>query len=309
MGHCLGMARSDDVLPQRRRDLVDVSSRSLRKAPWVSPHHGFHRQAGLRDHVRQRIIDAAALLPPGGAIGGWAAAYLHGATDLDGGGRPVLLLLPPHRVVDRPGIEIMRVVLEPDDVTRKGRIPCTQEVRTGFDLLRLAPSLTEAVVAGDCALRAGLCSTAELLGYAQTHPGRRGLRRLRAALPLLDPAAASPPESRLRMLCRDAGLPPLLVNAPVHDRYGRFLGIPDLLDPVAGFVIEYDGAYHRDLAQHTADNLREERMEACGLAVVRVTSLDLADRTSTIKRLQAAHQRQLELRPVPTWVVQRRPAA
>lgn len=266
--------------------------RRLGTPPWTSPHHGYHRRAGLRDPVRQRIVDAAAVLPHGGAIGGWAAAYLYGVTDLDGHGQPVIAILPPHRTITRCGIDAMRAALEFDDVTVKGGVPCTTEVRTAFDVMRLAPSLVEAVVAGDCALRAGLCSVEEVLGYAGTHPRRRGLRQLRAAVPLLEPAAASPPETRLRLLCRDAGLPPLLVNRPVQDLRGRLLGVPDLLEPVTGLVIEYDGEYHRHLAQHTADNVREERLEAHGLAVVRVTSLDLRAAAATSSRLLAAYTRQ-----------------
>lgn len=243
------------------------------------------------DAVWQRILDAAAVLPDGGVVGGWAAAYLHGATHLDGRGQPVLLILPPNRVVDRPGLEVMRVELGPDDLTRRRGIACTSGVRTAYDMLRLAPDLAEAVVAGDCLLRAGVTGSAEVLGYAARHPGRRGLRQLRAAIPLLDPAAASPPESRLRMLCRDAGLPPLLVNTPVHDLRGDFIGIPDLLEPLAGLVIEYDGEYHRELAQHAADNAREEQFEAHGLSVVRVTSLDFKDPAGTAERLLDAHAR------------------
>ncbi len=42
----------------------------------------------------------------------------------------------------------------------------------------------------------------------------------------------------------DAGLPRPLCNMPIFDRHGRHIGTPDLLDPVAGVVGEYDGALH-----------------------------------------------------------------
>ena len=278
-----------------------MPSRRLGTVPWVSPHHGYHRRATLRDPVRQRIVDAAAVLPPGGAIGGWAAAYLYGVSELDGRDQPVMAIVPPHRVIERQGIRAVRAVLRTDDVTSRSGVRCTTEVRTAFDVLRLAPSLTEAVVAGDCLMRVGLCSAAEIEAYAEQHPRRRGLRQLRAAVSLLEPAAASPPETRLRLLCRDVGLPRLLVNRRVYDLRGRLLGVPDLLEPVSGLAIEYDGEYHRGLAQHTADNLREERLEAHGLAVVRVTSLDLRAHGPTSARLLAAHQRQLTNPPMRRW--------
>jgi hypothetical protein len=288
------MSRTDDARPRRRSELTGVTRTELKEPPWVSPHHGYHRDAVLHDPVRQRILDAAAVMPPGAAVGGWAAAYLHGATYLDGRGDPVLLLLPANRVVDRPGIEITRVALEPDDLTTRHGISCTSGTRTAFDLLRRAPDLTEAVVAGDGVVRAGLTTIAKLAVYASGHPRRRGLRQLRAAVPLLEPAAASPPETRLRMLCRQqANLPRLLVNVPVYDAVDRFLGIPDLLEPVTGLVIEYDGEQHRELGQHTADNLREEGFEAAGLGVVRVTSLDLDQPAATASRISAAYQRRL----------------
>lgn len=301
------MVRTDEARPRRRSELGDVTRGDL--AAWVSPHHGYHRQSELNDPVRQRILDASAVMPAGAAVGGWAAAYLHGATQLDGRDQPVPLMLPPAKVVDRPGIEISRVRLDPADIVLRQRIPCTSGVRTTFDLLRLAPDLTEAVVAGDCALRSGLCREGDVLGYATTHRRRRGLRQLRAAVRLLDPASASPPESRLRMLCLDAGLPPMLVNIPVHDLAGNFLGIPDLLEPTVGLAAEYDGEHHRELGQHTADNLREERLEAHGLAVVRVTALDMKDPAALADRLQAAYHQQRLRAVIPGWTIQFRPAA
>ena len=41
-----------------------------------------------------------------------------------------------------------------------------------------------------------------------------------------------------------AELCPPLCNAPLFDLGGQLLGIPDLFDPEAGLVGEYDGAHH-----------------------------------------------------------------
>ena len=107
------------------------------------------------------------------------------------------------------------------------------------------------------------------------------------------------------MLCgQQAGLPGLLVNVPLYRATGEFLGIPDLLEPVTGLVIEYDGEQHRDLDQHTADNLREESFEGAGLAVVRVTSLDLKDAEATSSRIADTYRRRLSHdRPADGWTV------
>jgi hypothetical protein len=273
----------------------------------------------VNDPIRQRILDVVAVGPDDGVLGGWAAAYLQGVAYLDGGwghpgvgrtGEPVLVVVPPGKVVNRPGIVTLRAVLDPDDVVEPQGIRCTSPTRTAYDLLRLADDLTEAVVSGDCLLHSGTTTLAAISAYEVGHPRRRGVRQLRAALALLNAGAASPPETRLRLLCREAGLPSLLVNAPVFDLDGNFLGIVDLLEPFAGLGLEYDGAHHRELGQHTADNRREEALEANGLAVVRVTSLDLSDERATIARIQQAHRRRLfRDRVAETWTCQPRRAA
>ncbi|MFI5734634.1 endonuclease domain-containing protein [Kribbella sp. NPDC051587] len=289
-------------LPRRRMDLLStgVTRAQLESGSWVSPHFGYHRSTQVRDPIRQRILDAVAVMPYGGVLGGWASAYLQGVTTLDGGwgsavagqgrlGEPVLVAIPPNSVVNRSGIRSLRAALGSEDVTEVAGIRCTVGVRTAYDLMRFAPDLTEAVVAGDCLIHAGLADPAAIAAYEAAHSRRRGVRQLREAIPLLNGRAASPPESRLRMICRAAGLTQLLVNAPVHDLDGRFLGIVDLLEAVAGLALEYDGEYHWELGQQTRDNHREENLERSGLTVLRVTALDLRNPSGLITRIQAAH--------------------
>jgi hypothetical protein len=199
-------------------------------------------------------------------------------------------------------------VLDPADVVEVAGIRCTNGVRTGFDLLRLAPDLTEAVVAGDCLLHAGMTTVPAMSTYAGSHQRRRGVRQLRRALPLLDGLAASPPESRLRLLCHQAGLTDVLVNVPVYDLGGTFLGIVDLLEDTTGLSLEYDGQYHRELGQQTRDNRREERLERVGLTVLRVTALDMQEPASLVHRIRQAHQA-CRSSPLPrNWVHQLRAA-
>jgi hypothetical protein len=306
------------AVARRRRELLEngVTRAQLESGEWTSPHFGYHRSAQVNDPIRQRIVDAVAVGPDDGVVGGWAAAYLQDVAYLDGGwghpgagrtGEPVLMVVPPSKVVKRPGIVTLRASLDAEDVVERQGIRCTSGTRTAYDVLRLASDITSAVVAGDCLLHSGITGVKAISAYAVEHPRRRGIRQLRAALPLLDGGAASPPETRLRMLCREAGLPSLLVNMPVFDHAGGFLGIVDLLEPFAGLGLEYDGAQHRELGQHTADNLREEGLEANGLAIVRVTSLDLDDERATIGRIQDAHQRPLfRDRTAETWTCQPR---
>ena len=83
-----------------------------------------------------------------------------------------------------------------------------------------------------------------------------------------------------------------LVNPSVVDRQGSFVARTDLLDPQSGMVGEYDGAHHRELARHTADNVREEDLERLNLTVARATALDLwAHRDRLVARLRETHRR------------------
>jgi hypothetical protein len=78
----------------------------------------------------------------------------------------------------------------------------------------------------------------------------------------------------------------------VVDEWGHLLGMPDLLDEAAGFVVEYDGAHHRALGQNTSANAREERFERVGLIVVRATAIDLwPRRAELVRRLRDGHAR------------------
>jgi len=85
----------------------------------------------------------------------------------------------------------------------------------------------------------------------------------------------------------------LLVNVPVFTPAGSLLGIPDLLDPASGLVIESDGAGHRDGDQHSYDNQREEMFEDSGLTVVRFSSVDFRERFAMAQRFRNGHHRAL----------------
>jgi hypothetical protein len=51
---------------------------------WRHAFRGVHVWARAEAGTMQRILEAAELLPPEGAIGGWAACHLFGADNLDG---------------------------------------------------------------------------------------------------------------------------------------------------------------------------------------------------------------------------------
>jgi hypothetical protein len=102
----------------------------------------------------------------------------------------------------------------------------------------------------------------------------------------------------------DAGLPPPLCNRPVFSLDGRLLGIPDLLDPAAGLVGEYDGADHLRRDRRRRDITREQRYRDHGLEYFTVVRGDLSDRPAVVRRMCAARQRALQRsETAPLWTI------
>ena len=277
-----------------------VSVRELSGGLWRRPYHGRYAWSATDEaSPAQRIAEAASVLPPGGALSGWAAAYSQGVTDLDGrrwdgSALPVLMALPYERRVRRRGTATIRAPLADADLVEIGGVVMTSPVRSCFDEMRCS-GLEDAVVAIDAVLRAQIADMGSIDEYVAEHRAWKGVPIARRAVLLADERARSCPESRLRVLwVVEAGIARPAVNVPVYGPSGLMLGIPDVLDLETGLVGEYDGADHRALRRHTDDNAREERLEAHGLTVVRMTSIDLMYRRQrTIARVRDGYRRAL----------------
>ena len=170
-------------------------------------------------------------------------------------------------------------------------IAVTLPLRTALDGVRWERDATERVVFLDMMLAGGVLSLGQLTAaLAELDP--RAAFAVRRASKDSDGASRSPQETRFRMVwVYGAALSRPLVNARVYGPTGRLLAVPDLLDVSSGVVGEFDGAQHRALDAHTADNIREERLEAHGLIVVRATSLDLHDPEQLVRRIRDAVRR------------------
>jgi hypothetical protein len=283
--------RRELALAHRPRSVADLAAEGVTRAmlagtKWRAVCRGFHVPVVPDENITptQRILDRLPLLPRGGAIGGWGAAFVHGVDELDGidpcsfAQKDILLCLGGALTrATREGVQYSYERLPAGDVVEVSGIPVTTIVRTGFDGARFAPSLREAVAFIDPLLRATGTSPAQLVTYADgLGPGWKGIGQARCAIGLANPAARNGWESRLRVWwIVEAGWPPPEVNIPVFDLDGRLVGIPDLLDVEAGTVLEFDGELHRRRRRHRKDNVREEDFEDLGLQVVRADSLDL----------------------------------
>ena len=247
-----------------------------------------------------RLEAVLRLLPADVPLGGWAALRQLGVEALDGrtgaGGATLLPICvctgPVGRLRAPSAVAVDRSTLLDVDVVEHAGVLVTTAERSCLDVMRWFGA-EEGLVAADATVRAGLTTKERLTAALERMVGLKGVPRARLAVSLVDGRAESLPESRLRYVwVVEAGLPVPLVNPVLVDREGRFVARTDLLDPEAGTVGEYDGSQHRELGQHTADNVREEDVEGLNLEVTRATSLDLwPHRSRLVSRLQAAHRR------------------
>jgi hypothetical protein len=168
--------------------------------------------------------------------------------------------------------------------------------RALYDEMRLAPSLTEAVVILDMGvsrLTGNVHTSLEAVGrLVDRHVKTRGIAQARNALVCASERSCSPLETRTRLVVRDAlPLVEWRVNRPVFDFDGRLLGIADLIDPTSGLVVESDGRHHQNDEQHAADNVREEGLEDANLTVIRVTSHGHRDLVALGQRVTRGYRR------------------
>lgn len=126
------------------------------------------------------------------------------------------------------------------------------------------------MVWADAFLHARIVTPLGLRGYADGHPRRPYVRKCRAAVERSRLGAASPMETRLRLVIVDGGLPePDWLNKRLYDAQGRFLGEPDMGWDPPEFGVEYDGVYHENAPQRLADNRRENGLLIAGIPLLR----------------------------------------
>lgn len=280
---------------------------------WRSSSRGLFVPSWVDERVpEQRILEQSMRLT-GGAVTGWASCRMHSAAFFDGLGRDGQTLLPVplncgplHQIRRLPGDAILRSILLPREIVEVQGVPCTVVDRATFDAMRFAHNVREAVVAVEMMAAAVLTSLARMSAYLVPHQAWTGVQQCRDALALADEGSRSPQESRLRLVwILDARRPRPLVNRPVFDRSGQLLGYPDLLDPEAGVVGEYDGEDHRDAVRHSSDVGREARFRDHELEVFRVTGPDMRDSSLLVDRITSAYRRAKRVPPHRrTWTLE-----
>ena len=123
-------------------------------------------------------------------------------------------------------------------------------------------------------MRAAPYSADEVSILMQRYGPVRGVRQLRELLPLVDPGAASPKESWLRLLLIDNGFPIPETQIPVPDADVPFAFL-DMGWRHVQLAVEYDGDQHRtDRSQYVRDIRRLPKIQKRGWDVVRVIAED-----------------------------------
>jgi very-short-patch-repair endonuclease len=241
---------------------------------------------------RERIQALRAAVSSSGVLGGMSAAWALGLEDL-GDDDPVEIVLPPAaRIRARSGLRVRGDVLRDDEVVWTPLGFATSPARTAFDLAR-RPRIPAGVAVGlqqqleqgvihlppsepfisvicrtvglvDALLRLTGESVGMVAEVARRHRGARGLRVGRVVIALADPRAESRPESMLRARAVLVGLPRPVPQFTVRDYGGEFVARVDLAWPDRRLAAEYDGNWHDDPEQFTADRRRRNALQLVG---------------------------------------------
>jgi hypothetical protein len=276
---------------------------------WRRSSHGFYLPAGVDSaNVDQRILEASVMVPPYGAVTGWAALRWRGATwlsgvDRDGSLLPVPILISSHNVVQQPGIVVCGEGCSPETIEVIDGVPVTDPAWSASFAMRYVERLRDAVVLLEMAAYDDLVSVEEASAVIAGQSSWTGVPMARQALPFVRENAWSPMEVDTGILWElGGGFPRPLQNRPIFDLQGRHIGTPDLLDPVAGVLGEYDGPDHLDKQQRLRDINREARYRDHHLEVVVRMAGDKRD--DFLARLAAAYRRAGRRRTPRTWTIE-----
>ncbi|MBO0864253.1 MAG: hypothetical protein J2P16_04175 [Mycobacterium sp.] len=206
-----------------------------------------------------------------GVLAGYSASALHGARWIDAR-RPAAIIDTNRRRV--PGVQVREQLIEHDEICVVDGMQITTPERTALDLACTYP-LDEAVAAIDSLARVTHLKLADVDVLVQRYRGRRGIRRARAALDLVDAGAESPRETWLRLVLIRAGFPRPQTQIPVYNEYGVLIAEVDTGWEEIKVGVEYEGDHHwKSRRQFDKDIGRLEAVTEAGWIIVRVTAED-----------------------------------
>jgi len=259
-----------------------VSRNRLDARDVVRIHHGARttvRASGLRESCAALVP----LLSEGQAFTGPTAARLGGLPlpmRWERDDRLHVSSLRPQRAMRRPGV--VGSARGSGSVVEREGLPVLEPEVVWIALAR-SLGVDDLIAVGDRlvsgTLRTPPVSTIDGLAAAvASSRGIPGAARARSALAMVRVGAWSRPETFVRLLLHDAGVPEPELNVPIvlSDR----IVIPDLSWPRRRVAVEYDGWWHVEQGDRDAD--RHERLSDAGWIVVHVRRHDLFHRPAII---------------------------
>lgn len=244
---------------------------------------GVRQLESVSDSRLDRIHAALAVAPADAVLSGWAAAVVHGVPSdfLDGtwdgkATMPVQLSVPAKDGArKRRGVQLRWSTVAPQHtVSYQGRL-VTSSLRTTVDLARWSRTPARALAAVDLCLRHGLATAEDLHAFLPMMKRRQGMPLVRAALGVGTVSAESPKESELRYYWLESGLPPPIVNAWIYDLRGTCMGRVDLLEPISGYVGEFNGHWHEMWDRPALDASRNAGLRSLNLTLDEFTGFDV----------------------------------
>ncbi|WP_460631204.1 hypothetical protein [Leifsonia lichenia] len=203
--------------------------------------------------------------PPGQCSPGTRAPAMDAHPELH------LTVSHPARPPRVAGVRSHALTIRAREVRFAHGLPVTSAARTWADLAATS-TIRQLVVLGDAIIggAAPLAGQDDLRDALPPHRAR-GAARARWAIDLLDERAESPPESVLRLIFADAGLPRPDINVDLHAADGRFLARPDFRFAPYRVIVEYEGDHHRtDPLQWRRDLTRTTALQREGELVLRL---------------------------------------
>jgi hypothetical protein len=260
-----------------------LTTAQLRGSAWRRVFHDVYVAATVPDSHLVRIRAAAVRLPPGAVITGRSAAHLWGA-ELAAAEDPVEVL----STVDFSRSKGIRSgIVAADEVTTYLGVPVCTPIHTIWEIARSAPA-RDTIGWIDALARCRKLTAEQVIVHARRHSGERGSRQATMTMRLCDPRAESMPESKVRVILIDDGLPVPVPQCTVRDEDGHFIARVDLAWPRWRFAIEYDGQWHGERIQLDEDRRRIRALNAAGWYVYPITRADLWDIPGLLAGVRAA---------------------
>jgi hypothetical protein len=269
--------------------VAGYSRGDLRNRRWNSSVYGV-RAASPALTLDDRCRSFAIRMPPTAFFSHVTAALLHSVPvpwRLESSSALDIAVPAPLRAPHARGIKGHAFEVAAGDVVERRGIRVTSPARTWCDLATRL-SLSDLVAAGDFLIhwRLPIVDPAALRDCAERFVRRPGIGLLRRALELLDDHAESPPESILRVLIVEGGLPRPAINHSIVETETGHTVRPDFMFRDRRSLIEYQGDYHRSKQQWRKDMTRRSRLEADRWKVMEINWDDLKDPVELIARIR-----------------------